>query len=88
LTDRGRYPATWPPVQSFMNDVISSLSGRVLAARWLTAAVIRSPPYMSSTETMRFSSCITSRISAAPVIPPARLILMLIEETPAERLAS
>src|SRR4051794_18249485 len=39
--DRGAYPATCSLVQSFMKDTISSASGRVLAARWLTAAVVR-----------------------------------------------
>src|SRR5690606_40424864 len=51
-TDRGEYPATCPSVQSFMNEAFWKFSGRVLAARWLTAAVTISPPQESSTETI------------------------------------
>ena len=59
---------------------MNSDSGRVLAASWLTAAVITSPPHMSSSDTRSPSSCIASRSSAVRVRPPTRLILRLTDD--------
>src|SRR5204862_424741 len=82
---RGSWPATCSLVQSFMKETIRRDSGAVEAARWLTAAVARSPPQESSMLTISPSCSPTSLSSRAAVRPPTRLSLRL---TPASAPAS
>jgi protein-L-isoaspartate O-methyltransferase len=88
LFERGSCPATWPSVQSLKNDTFMRCSGLVLAARWLTAAVMTSPPHMSSTDTHRPSSWARSRICTVRARPPTRLTFRLTARAPASLAAN